>query len=628
MKRIFNYCTAVLFSVLGLTLGSCTEEYEYTGTSVSGEQVYFSNALSSTVELSATANSVTVPVNRIQRSGELTVNLDVSVPEGSPLTVSNTATFADGDSVAYITISYDPNAIEYGKYDTITVALNDASLTTPYGNTSYTFAAGLSEWVTMGTGSYCDGIMSYFLPQVGLTLDPMTYPVEIQKNVLTDGVYRVFNPYAEGTDFYNDVVVNNATYFSWTGGENTSLIIDARDPDFVYIMDDFYSGLTTTVQGQAFAPHFYSIVDINMEYYGFSLDQLKQQAPESFGQMRDGVIRFPAAHVGFTFGDFDPEVGVYSGNDATLAVALPGYVISDYSSSFAYSGCFIDIMGNSYIQGTVTLGDDVASAKYVIAANGDDVDAIIDAVNDGSIEATDITESGEVSIPMSESGDYNFIIITYDATGEMQGSSATPFTFNSGTVQDDTEWQFVCNGTYYHVISELFSDAGPLFEEMSYTTALYQDPEDPTRYRISPWSNNPYEELSFDFTMDANNMISFDGVYTGYQVEDTEHNVFTLYAADAYTLSNGQWPNSYYEPSENTYYFANVYYAIRNGEVSPIYGEWDAFVPDGAGQSALKGLNKAPYRLNTKANYIDKRLKAMKPGFNGKRMNAKLIGKR
>lgn len=627
MKRIFNYCTAVLLSVLALTLGSCTEEYEYTGTSVSGEQVYFSNALSSTVELSATANSVTVPVNRIQRSGELTVNLDVSVPEGSPLTVSNTATFADGDSVAYITISYDPNAIEYGKYDTITVALNDASLTTPYGNTSYTFTAGLSEWVTMGTGSYCDGIMSCFLPQVGLTLDPMTYPVEIQKNVLTDGVYRVVNPYAAGTEFYDQVVANNATYFSWTGGENTSLIIDARDPDFVYIMDDFYSGLTITVQDQAFTPHFYSIVGVNMEYYGFSLDQLKQQSPESFGQMKDGVIRFPEAHVGFTFGDYDPEVGVYIGNYATLAVALPGYVISDYSSSFAYSGCFIDIMGNSYIQGTVTLGDDVASAKYVIAANGDDVDAIIDAVNDGSIEATDITESGEVSIPMSESGDYNFIIITYDATGEMQGSSATPFTFNSGTVQDDTDWQFVCNGTYYHVISPLFSDADPLFQEMNYTTALYQDPEDPTRYRISPWSNNPYEELSFDFTMDANNMISFDGVYTGYLATDQQGVEHTLYAGDAYTLSNGQWPNSYYEPSENTYYFASVYYGIINGQVSPAYGEWDAFVPDGAGQSALKGFNKAPYRLDTKAKYNDKRLKAMKPGFNGKRMNAKLIGR-
>ena len=91
MNKIFNYCTALLLSVLALSLGSCTEEFEYTGTTVSGEQVYFSNALPTTVELSATANSVTVPVNRIQRSGELTVNLDVTVPEGSPLTVSNQA---------------------------------------------------------------------------------------------------------------------------------------------------------------------------------------------------------------------------------------------------------------------------------------------------------------------------------------------------------------------------------------------------------------------------------------------------------------------------------------------------------------------------------------------------------
>ena len=627
MKRIFNYCTAVLLSVLALTLGSCTDEYEYTGAAVSGEQVYFSNALSSTVELSATAGSVTVPVNRIQRSGELTVNLDVSVPEGSPLTVSNTATFADGDSVAYITISYDPAAIEYGKYDTITVALNDASLTTPYGNTTYTFAAGLSEWVSMGNGSYRDGIMSYFLPQLGLALDPMTYSVEIQKNVLKEGVYRVVNPYAAGTAFYDDLVVNNSTYFAWTGGANTSIIIDASDPDYVYVTDDFYSGITTTVSGSAYVPHFYSLVSVNLEYYGFSLDQLKQQVPDYFGQMKDGVITFPMGHVGFTFGDYDKEVGLYTGNDATLAVALPGYAISDYSSAFVYSGCFIDIMGNSYIQGTVTLGDDVVNAKYVIAAMGDDVDAIIDAVNDGSIEATDITESGEVSIPMSESGDYNFIIITYDATGEMRGSSTTPFTFNSGTVQDDTDWQFVCNGTYYHVISELFSDAGPLFEEMSYTTTLYQDPEDPSRYRITPWSNNPYEELSFDFTMDANNMISFDGVYTGYQVEDTEHNIYTLYAADAYTLSNGQWPNSYYDASLNNYYFANVYYAIRNGEVSPIYGEWDAFVPEGSTPDWVKGFNKVPYKLDVKAKFNDKRLKGMKPAFNGRPMNVKLIGR-
>ena len=54
--------------------------------------------------------------------------------------------------------------------------------------------------------------------------------------------------------------------------------------------------------------------------------------------MKDGVIRFPEGHVGFAFGDYDPEVGIYTGNYATLAVALPGYVISDYSSVIYEAG--------------------------------------------------------------------------------------------------------------------------------------------------------------------------------------------------------------------------------------------------------------------------------------------------
>lgn len=131
MNRIFNYCTALLLSALTLSLGSCTEEYEYTGTTADGQQVYFSNNLESQIDLSPTQTSVTVPVNRIQRGGALTVDLNVTVEEGSQLSVSNQVTFNDGDSVAYITINYDPNVIEYGDYDSITVSIPDASLTTP-----------------------------------------------------------------------------------------------------------------------------------------------------------------------------------------------------------------------------------------------------------------------------------------------------------------------------------------------------------------------------------------------------------------------------------------------------------------------------------------------------------------
>lgn len=54
---------------------------------------------------------------------------------------------------------------------------------------------------------------------------------------------------------------------------------------------------------------------------------------------------------------------MYYANSSDLAVALPGYEITDYSTSFTYSGRFTDVAGNNYAQGTITLGADVASAN-------------------------------------------------------------------------------------------------------------------------------------------------------------------------------------------------------------------------------------------------------------------------
>lgn len=36
MNKIFKYCSMLLLSVLALTLGSCTEEYEYSGAKAEG----------------------------------------------------------------------------------------------------------------------------------------------------------------------------------------------------------------------------------------------------------------------------------------------------------------------------------------------------------------------------------------------------------------------------------------------------------------------------------------------------------------------------------------------------------------------------------------------------------------
>lgn len=596
----------LLVSVLAISLGSCTDEYEYTGAVAEGEQVYFSNALSSTVELNSNASSIQIPVNRIQRSGALTVPLTVTIPSGCNYQVSSEVTFADGDSVAYINVSYDPSAIEYGKYDTITVSIKDAEYTTPYGASSFTFAAGLSEWKTMSrNGSYRDGIIS---PLYGL--DVLTYQVEIQENVLTPGKYRIIAPYGENTEFYKNYV-GEGLPFTATGETNTSIVIDATDPNYVYIDGDFYTGLNDGMadSGQG-ALHVFSYV----YYYllnGNSLDAIKSNAPDLFGKLENGIITFPDNCL---LANFDNTLNpMYNANSSDLTIALPGYEITDYSSSFTYEGRFTDVAGNNYAQGKITLGEDVASAKYLVAADGDDVNEIIAAVNEGLIEATQITSSTEVKVAISEGGTYNMIIMTYDAEGNMRAYSSTSFEFSLGS--DAHNWQPIYTGVFTHNVEPAFitteegSDeyvGNPIINNItsSYSAVMYQDANDPTNFKIEPWITN---ETSLTFTMDSEGYITFKDVNTGFS-----HQTYgTLYVGDAALLfgATGQHTSGY-DSSMNMFVFGTVYYVYVNGSYGWFGGAYETFEISGSqgapANKALNGGNIAPRKFNKNAAKVNK----------------------
>ena len=596
----------LLVSVLAISLGSCTDEYEYTGAVAEGEQVYFSNALSSTVELNSNASSIQIPVNRIQRSGALTVPLTVTIPSGCNYQVSSEVTFADGDSVAYINVSYDPSAVEYGKYDTITVSIKDAEYTTPYGASSFTFAAGLSEWKTMSrNGSYRDGIIS---PLYGL--DVLTYQVEIQENVLTPGKYRIIAPYGENTEFYKNYV-GEGLPFTATGETNTSIVIDATDPNYVYIDGDFYTGLNDGMadSGQG-ALHVFSYV----YYYllnGNSLDAIKSNAPDLFGKLENGIITFPDNCL---LANFDNTLNpMYNANSSDLTIALPGYEITDYSSSFTYEGRFTDVAGNNYAQGKITLGEDVASAKYLVAADGDDVNEIIAAVNEGLIEATQITSSTEVKVAISEGGTYNMIIMTYDAEGNMRAYSSTSFEFSLGS--DAHNWQPIYTGVFTHNVEPAFitteegSDeyvGNPIINNItsSYSAVMYQDANDPTSFKIEPWITN---ETSLTFTMDSEGYITFKDVNTGFS-----HQTYgTLYVGDAALLlgATGQHTSGY-DSSMNMFVFGTVYYVYVNGSYGWFGGAYETFEISGSqgapANKALNGGNIAPRKFNKNAAKVNK----------------------
>lgn len=604
MNKIFKHSMMLLFSALALVLGSCTEEFEYTGATIEGEQVYFSNALSSTVNLDPNASEVKIPVNRIQRTGELTVNFNVTTSENCAVSVPSSVTFADGDSVAYLTVTYDPQTIQMGHFDDVTVAIADANYTTPYGSSSYTFTIGLSEWNSIGTGLYRDAIYANYYKA-----EQLTYNVEIQENILKPGYYRIVTPYGPGTSFYNAYVAEGP--FEWANKENTSVVINATDPNFVYVTGEFYPGTSDAGMGGYGVMHVFSIVDEAIKQ-GNSLEDIKASKPGLFGTLKDGMITLPTQSIYVNFDDSFTPLGYL---DTTgWAIALPGSEFTDYSSSFTYKGRFTDVAGNNYAEGTITLGEDVANAKYVLAADGDDINAIVDAIADGSIEANGITESGDVSIQIAEGGKYTMVIVTFDAEGNMRSNSATTFTFSTGGGSGTANWQPVTSGTYdpnyfpNFITDEGGQPVGNPFGDCTYSTTLYVDGNDQTHYKLEPWLT---QEGSLEFTLDDRGIISFDVIDTGVDSQTGYGNVLVVNANDMFA-DKPNYPFSFYA-EEGIFAFGMMYYVNMNGQQGWMGGATETFTPS---QSGAPSMIKMPAAKKGVKSY--KAVKGVKKVLNAK----------
>lgn len=568
----------LLFSALALVLGSCTEEFEYTGAIAEGEQVYFSNALSSTVDLDTEANEVKIPVNRIQRSGELTVDLTVTRAGEMTLNIPTSVTFTDGDSVAYLTIGYDAEKIALGQYEEVTLAIKNNEYTTPYGNSSYSFSIGASEWESLGKGLYRDVIYPNFYG-----LDMTTYNVDIQESSITPGMYRIVSPYGPGTSFYQNVIESGT--MGWAGKDNTSIVINATDPNFVYVTGEFYPGTDDGQASQGYGVmHLFSIVDeLIKKNPSLTLDDIKSEAPEYFGTLKDGMINLPQMHVYVNFDDSFEPLGYLA--TSGWAIALPGTSFTDYSSSFTYTGRFTDVAENNYVQGTITLGDDVASAKYMVAADGDDVSTIIEGIAEGSIDANAITATSEVSVQLEESGKYTMVVVTFDAEGVMRGSSTTEFTFTIGG-GDRVNWQAMYTGTYdQNYMPNFIQDSdgsypGNPFGDGTYQTTLYVDADNELHFKLEPWLTT---DGSLEFTVDAENgLISFSDVDTGVDTQTGYGNAFVTNANDYMT-------NPYSGITQEGYFqFGMMYYADMNGKKGWMGGAVEIFTPEAEASAVAK----------------------------------------
>ena len=550
MKNILRFSYMVLLSLVAFAISSCTSDYDYTGAPKVANEVYFSNTQQSKIELSKSNSSFVVTLHRVETKGELTVLLNYTPDEGSIFSVPNHVTFADGEAEAPITITYNPEDLQYGTYNGGTISVANEDYDTTYGIGSFTFEAGATEWMDINTnkstGAFRDDAISSLLG-----IEPPTFEVKIQKSVVEEGKYRILNPYKAWADEYAEK--NEATY----DGADHYWVINATDPDYVYF-EPCETGVDLGL-GAVTATSFVA----NYLSQGVTLDKIKVAKPELFGKLEKGVITMPAKSLLILMGD----KGYYGGTNGLFSVALPGNVIADYRVEAAYKGRFTDANDNDFAQVTMTLSNDVAKVKYALVPASSDLNATVSGIIDGSVASEEVSASGDVQVPFDETGKYVLVMVMYNANDEAVSSDVLNLSLKSS--KDAAEvWNDVAAGTVTIGVksygSILFQkDPGVLMGEPVVTEGvLSQSGSDPTKFRITPFA---VEKAPLEFTVAEDGSITVDTQETGLALQDGTAflvtDIVTYFGADTDNgklfASNGFL--SKYDSSKKLYTFFNVY---------------------------------------------------------------------
>lgn len=412
MNKIKNILNAMLLLALPLAFTACGDDVEYSPADKPvNEQVYFSNTNGATVDLSKGNTSFDVTLTRVKTDGATTVPITA---EGAAeyFTFPTSASFASGAETTTVSIGYDPEKLGYDNYQTLTLTIADASITTPYGISSYTFKAGIpAPWKSLGKGTFVEDCMTTFFK-----VENVSYAVEIQESLENPGIYRLVNAYGAAYPYNEEG--------DYDAANNYYIEINAQDPEGVYITRS-NTGMAWSAYGEV---TIWSLANYYMNR-GQSLEEVK--AAGYCGILKNGVISFPVKSLLISMANYQSGDFYNANTNGAFKVALPGFVIADYSVEVSYLGRYTDTNNKSFAIGNVVLGEDVASAKAALV-QGTDLEAAIAGIKDGSIEATEITESGTLKMSCEASGTYSFVVVGYDEAGQAQETATVTFDFFMG----------------------------------------------------------------------------------------------------------------------------------------------------------------------------------------------------
>ena len=157
---------------------------------------------------------------------------------------------------------------------------------------------------------------------------------------------------------------------------------------------------------------------------------------------------------------------------------LDGYYIPDYSFDIQYTGPNVDDYGNEFAVISTTKGVDVAKYLMTVISADEDVNAAVQGMLKGEVACDALTEAGLYTYPITASGNYKALAITFDAEENPLEAHSTDFEFYLSS--EGNPWQSLGYAVYTDdLVLPLFSNPA-----MSYYVEVLENKEQPGLFRM------------------------------------------------------------------------------------------------------------------------------------------------
>ena len=455
MKNLFKN-SYIALAVLALGFSACTEEIEYSPAEVPvNEQVYFSNTNSAQIDIALDAKSFDVAVNRAV-AGEAT-SIDVIVTADSPANTvfefPATVEFADSATTAVYTVTVKDGAtFEYDFYYNVTLDIDETQVT-PYGNASYSFKVGVpAPWSEWGAIEGHEEATYNFTQYV-----TGSYPVSVS--------YRE-----------HMIEKNRAQFLLHTTeiGVLSDIVIDYDKETGNCQVPAGQAFLTSSTYGTVFVTDLVNYPFVIKDDAGNPIEMTYEDWPCTFntetGLFTLNLIYYVDANLGsaasgyFTYG--------------TETIQLAGFKQYDYSLAMQYRGHYVDNNGVDNAVISTTMGADVAQYLMTVVSADEDLNATVSGMLDGSVPCDTLSESGFYAYPLTESGKYVALAVTFDAEGKDMDAYTEEFEFF--LVGEDNPWVSLGYAMYTDdVILPLFGN-----NPMSYYVEVLENQDQPGLFRM------------------------------------------------------------------------------------------------------------------------------------------------